>query len=149
MSFPELGLAGPEALDQVSDGTLDMANIYAGYVAGSLPALEIQALWGVSADWETSYSALTAVAPEVDQIILDATGGSPVLNRNWFAGSDNWFFSNSPLMTLEDFKDVTIRSHGAAISDFIVGWEPRQSSLAQASLILPWNWTKLMRPPPP
>ncbi len=68
-----------------------------------------------------SYSALTAVAPEVDQIILDAIGGSPVLNRNWFAGSDNWFFSNSPLMTLEDFKDVTIRSHGAAISDFIVG----------------------------
>ena len=121
VSFPELGLAGPETLDQVSDGTLDMANIYAGYVAGSLPALEIQALWGVSADWETSYSALTAVAPEVDQIILDATGGSPVLNRNWFAGSDNWFFSKSPLMTLEDFKDVTIRSHGAAISDFIVG----------------------------
>ena len=46
VSFPELGLAGPETLDQVSDGTLDMANIYAGYVAGSLPALEIQALWG-------------------------------------------------------------------------------------------------------
>ena len=39
VSFPELGLAGPETLDQVSDGTLDMANIYAGYVAGSLPAL--------------------------------------------------------------------------------------------------------------
>ena len=121
ISFPELGLAGPETLDQVSDGTLDMANIYAGYVAGSLPALEIQALWGTSADWETSYSVLTAVAPEVDQIILDATGGSPVLNRNWFAGSDNWFFTKKPLVTLEDFKDITIRSHGAAISDFIVG----------------------------
>lgn len=121
ISFPELGLAGPETLGQVSDGTLDMANIYAGYVAGSLPALEIQALWGASVDWETSYSVLTAVAPEVDQIILEATGGSPVLNRNWFAGSDNWFFSKKPLATLDDFKDITIRSHGASISDFIVG----------------------------
>ena len=121
VSFPELGLAGPETLDQVSTGTLDMANIYAGYVAGSLPALEIQALWGTSADWETSYSVLTAVAPEVDQIILEATDGSPVLNRNWFSGSDNWFFSKTPLVTVEDFKDITIRSHGAAISDFITG----------------------------
>ncbi len=121
VSFPELGLAGPETLDQVSDGTLDMANIYAGYVAGSLPALEIQSLWGASANWEISYSVLTAVAPEVDQIILEATGGSPVLNRNWFAGSDNWFFSKTPLITLDDFKGKTIRSHGAAISDFIAG----------------------------
>ena len=121
VSFPELGLAGPETLDQVSDGTLDMANIYAGYVAGSLPALEIQSLWGLSGDWETSYSSLTAVAPEVDEIILEATGGSPVLNRNWFAGSDNWFFSKEPLATLEAFKGKTIRSHGAAISDFIKG----------------------------
>ena len=121
VSFPELGLTGPETLEQVSDGTLDMVNIYAGYVAGSLPALEIQALWGMSADWETSYSILTSVAPEVDQIILEDTGGSPVLNRNWFAGSDNWFFSKKPLATLEDFEGITIRSHGAAISDFIAG----------------------------
>ena len=62
-SFPELGLAGPETLEQVGNGTLDMANIYTGYVAGAVPALEIQSLWGVSQDWETSYSILTELAP--------------------------------------------------------------------------------------
>ena len=126
VSFPELGLDGPDTLDQVGDGTLDMANIYAGYVAGALPPLEIQAMWGISTDWETSYSILTAVAEDVDQIILEATDGSHVLNRNWFAGSDQWFFGNKPLQTIADFKDAKIRSHGAAMSDFIngMGGEP-------------------------
>ena len=120
-SFPELGLAGPETLDQVGNGTLDMANIYTGYVAGAVPALEIQSLWGVSQDWETSYSILTELAPDVDQIILDASGGGPVVNRYWFGGSDQWFYGNKPLATVADFKDMKIRSHSASISDFITG----------------------------
>ena len=120
-SFPELGLAGPETIEQVGNGTLDMANIYTGYVAGAVPALEIQSLWGVSQDWETSYSILTELAPDVDQIILDASGGSPVVNRNWFGGSDQWFYGNKPLATIADFKDMKIRSHSASISDFIIG----------------------------
>ena len=33
-SYPELGLAGPDTLTLVSDGTLEMANIYGGYVGG-------------------------------------------------------------------------------------------------------------------
>ena len=62
----------------------------------------------------------------MDQIILEATDGSHVLNRNWFAGSDQWFFGNKPLQTIADFKDAKIRSHGAAMSDFIngMGGEP-------------------------
>ncbi len=121
ISFPELGVDGPDTLDQVGDGTLDMANIYAGYVAGALPPIEIQALWGMSTDWETSYSVLTDVAEDVDQIILEATGGSHVLNRNWFAGADQWFFGNRPLQTLDDFKEAKMRSHAASMSDFIAG----------------------------
>ena len=121
VSFPELGVQGPETLVQVSDGTLDMVNLYAGYVAGSLPALEIQALWGSSNDWETTYSMLVDLAPDVDQIVADATGGSHVLNRNWFAGSDQWLYGNQPLRTVADFEGKKIRSHGAALSDFIGG----------------------------
>ena len=121
VSFPELGLDGPDTLAQVGDGTLDMANIYPGYVAGALPPLELQALWGLYTDWETSYSVLTETSDEVDQIILEATDGSHVLNRNWFAGADQWFFGNKPLLTLEDFSGAKIRSHSAALSDFIAG----------------------------
>jgi len=43
-SFPELGLAGPDTLALVSDGTIAMANIYGGYVGGALPSIEIQVL---------------------------------------------------------------------------------------------------------
>ena len=121
VSFVELGLSGPETLDQVGNGTLDMVNIYTGYVAGVMPALEVQSLWGTLSDWESSYSILTSMASDIDRMILEATEGSHVLNRNWFAGADQWFFGNRPLATLEDFQGVKIRSHGAAISDFIAG----------------------------
>jgi len=36
------------------------------------------------------------MAPDIDRMLLDITGGSPVLNRNWFAGSDQWFFKGMP-----------------------------------------------------
>ena len=121
VSYPELGLAGPDTLDQVSNGTLEMADIYSGYVAGVVPGLEIASLWGSLQDWETSYEIVTAVAPDIDEVILSATGGSQVLNRNWFPGADQWFFTNKLLRTLEDFEGVKIRSHGAAMSNFIVG----------------------------
>ncbi len=121
VSFVELGLTGPDTLGQVSDGTLDMVNIYTGYVAGALPALEVQSLWGMSPDWETTYLVLTGLAPNIDEIILEATGGSQVLNRNWFAGSDQWFFGNQPLSILEDFQGLKIRSHSAAMTDFLQG----------------------------
>ncbi len=45
-SFVELGLAGPDTLGQVGDGTLDMVDIYSGYVAGALPPTKIQSPLG-------------------------------------------------------------------------------------------------------
>ena len=53
VSLAELQIDGPDTLTQVSDGTLDMVNIFTGYVAGELPALEVQSLWGSASDWET------------------------------------------------------------------------------------------------
>ena len=125
-SFAELGLAGPDTLSQVADGSLDMVNIYTGYVAGAYPALEVQSLWGTVGDWETSYLALTDLAPDVDRLVADLSGGSRVLNRNWFAGSDQWFYSKEPLESVADFQGKKIRSHSAAMSDFIrgMGGEP-------------------------
>ena len=121
VSLVELQIAGPDTLSQVTDGTLDMVNIFTGYVAGELPALEVQSLWGTAPDWETSYLSLTAVADDIDRLMLDATGGSHVLNRNWFAGSDQWFYSSKPLQSVEDYDGLKIRSNSASMSDFIVG----------------------------
>ena len=133
ISYVELGLAGPETLDQVGNGTLDMVNIYTGYVAGVLPAVEIQALWGVMDDWETSYLMQADLVPDIDRILSDATGGGRVLNRSWFAGADQWFFGNKALATTDDFEGLKIRSHSTAMSDFIggLGAEPLFISAAE------------------
>ena len=131
--LPELQIAGPDTFSQVSDGTLDMVNIFTGYVAGELPALEVQSLWGSAPDWETSYTTLTLLAEDIDRIILEATGGSPVLNRNWYAGTDQWFYSKQPWTSVEDFQGLKIRTNSAAKSDFIVGvgGEPTFKSIAE------------------
>ena len=120
-SFAELGLAGPETMSQVADGSLDMVNIYTGYVSGAYPGLEVQSLWGTVPDWESSYLMLTDMVDDVDEMLLEYSDGSPVLNRNWFAGADQWFFSAEPLQTLEDFEDSQIRTHAVSMSDFIRG----------------------------
>ena len=132
-SFVELGLAGPDTLSQVADGSLDMVNIFTGYVAGAHPSLEVQSLWGTASDWQTSYSALADMAPDIDRMLLDITGGSPVLNRNWFAGSDQWFFSNQPMRSIGDFEGQQIRTHSASMSDFIrgMGGEPVELSVGE------------------
>ena len=132
-SFAELGLAGPDTLSQVADGSLDMVNIYTGYVAGAYPALEVQSLWGTASDWETSYLALTDLAPDVDRLVEELSGGSRVINRNWFAGSDQWFYSKEPLETVADFEGRKIRSHSASMSDFIqgMGGEPVELGVSE------------------
>ena len=121
VSFAELGLAGPDTLQLVSEGTLDMANIYTGYVAGELPPIEVQSLWGMGPDWETTYLALADMAPDIARIVEEATGGSRVVNRNWFAGADQWFFSKDAISSFEDFDGKKVRTHSAAMSDLIMG----------------------------
>lgn len=137
-SFAELGLAGPETMSQVADGSLDMVNIYTGYVSGSYPGLEVQSLWGVSADWESSYLMLTDMVADVDEMLLEYSDGSPVLNRNWFAGADQWFFSSRPLQTLDDFEESQIRTHAASMSDFIrgMGADPVELSIGELYVAL-------------
>ena len=119
-SYPELGLAGPDTLTLVSDGTLEMANIYGGYVGGEMPPIEIQNLWGIYPDRETEFRATIAITPNLETLVADATGGF-VLNHNWFSGNDLYFFSKDPLATLEDFQGLKTRSHSAALSDWIEG----------------------------
>ena len=130
-SFPELSGAGgggitQESLTLVGDGTLDMANIYTGYVSGALPAIEVQSLWGMGPDWESTYLALVDMVPDVERMLTEETGGA-IVNRNWFAGADQWFFSKEPLQTLEDFRGKKIRTHAAALSSIIegLGGEPQ------------------------
>ena len=119
-SLAELGLTGQDNLRQIESGTLDMANIYTGYVAGELPPIEVQSLWGMGPDWESTYLALADMIPDIERMLMEETGGA-IVNRNWFAGADQWFFSKTPIQTLEDFQGKKIRTHAAALSSIIEG----------------------------
>ena len=129
-SFPELGLAGPDTLQLVSEGTLSMANIYTGYVAGNLPAIEVQSLWGIYPDWETMYFSLTDMHAQLEDMVAVQTGGGIIINHNWYSGNDQFFFSKTALRTLDDFDGLKTRSHAAALSDWINGMGAEAQFLA-------------------
>ena len=119
-SFPELGIAGPDVLTLVADGTLAMAQVYSGYIAGELPAIEIVTLWGVYPDNEITYRSQVTLLEDLEQLVLDETGGV-VINHNWFSGVEQYFFCKEKIESLEDFKGKKTRSHSAALSDWING----------------------------
>ena len=120
-SFPELGISGADNMTLVRDGTLDIAEIYTGYVAGEVPALEIQSLWGMFKDHKAQYDATTILTPDLERMIAEESGGSPIITHNWYVGIDQFFFCGEALTTPEDFEGKKTRSHGAAISDWIEG----------------------------
>jgi len=113
-------LAGPDTLDLVEDGTLSMSEVYGGYVGGAMPPIEIQNLWGIYPDRETEFAATALITPDLEKLMVDATG-AVVINHNWYAGNDQFFFSQKPLRTEEDFEGLKTRSHSAALSDWIEG----------------------------
>ena len=120
-SFPELGLAGPDTLDLVAEGTLAFAEIYAGYVAGDLPQAEITFLYGLYPNHEIEFQVNQAVQGDLEKLFVERTGGGRVISRIWVSGGDQFFFCRDPIRSLADFKGKKTRSHGAALSDWIEG----------------------------
>ena len=119
-SFPELGLAGPDTLSLVASGTLESATIYAGYVSGEMPPIEIQNLWGLYDSLEQEFKANELIVDDIEAIVLESTGGV-VMNHHLFSGNDQYFFCKDKVDSLDDFKGKKTRSHSAALSDWIEG----------------------------
>ena len=120
-SFPELGLAGPDIPDLLAVGTLDAGSVVGPYVAGHVPALEIQYLFGAFTSREEQFLTTAAIAPEIEQLLSDETGGGKLIVKEWASGNDIFFFSKKPLRTPEDFEGVKTRAFGTSISDWING----------------------------
>lgn len=73
-SYPELGLAGADTLRLVGDGTLEMAEIYSGYIGGDLPIVDMDNLWGMYNDFETQLKVTDAIREDMDRILSERTG---------------------------------------------------------------------------
>jgi TRAP-type C4-dicarboxylate transport system substrate-binding protein len=117
-SFPELGLAGPDTLRLVEDGTLGMAEIYPGYVGGDLPILDIAALWGLAPSNDAYLELADALYPDMQRIFNEHTGGQ-VLYRHYY--DNQFFFSKDRMESLADFEGKKIRQHSTVLGDMLTG----------------------------
>jgi len=117
-SFPELGLAGPDTLRLVADGTLDMVEIYSGYIGGDLPIVDVANLWGVISDIGTNWKTIDAVSGPLHAIIEDRSN-SVVLAESYYG--NNYFYASEPLRSPSDFAGMKIRSHSTVLGDLING----------------------------
>jgi TRAP-type C4-dicarboxylate transport system substrate-binding protein len=131
-SFPELGVAGPDTLELVRDGTLDMVNVLGPYVAGDLPQLEIQYLFGLYTERSQQYEATVEMLADIEQLLIDDTGGYPI-NVNWHNGDDIFLFTKEPLNTPADVEGMKTRAFGTSISDWIrgMGGDPQFLAFAE------------------
>jgi TRAP-type C4-dicarboxylate transport system substrate-binding protein len=120
-SFPELGLGGPDIPNLLAAGTLDAGSVVGPYVAGQVPALEIQYLFGLFTERHQQYFTTAAIAPEVEALLEESTEGGKLVIKEWASGNDFFFFSKKPLLTPEDFEGVKTRAFGTSISDWIIG----------------------------
>ena len=120
-SYPELGLAGPEILRLVTDGTLSASEVYGGFVAGDLPVADIFYFFGLYSDHQTEFKAQQAILPDIDKIFSEATKGGVVISHNWYSGNDQYILSKKPLRTPADFKGTKLRAHNTTSADALIG----------------------------
>ncbi len=133
-SFPELGIAGPDTLALVRDGTLDMVSVLGVYVAGELPELEIQSLFGIYTEREQQFAATVNLDPYLQEILVENSGGGHVISINWHNGDDIFLFTKEPLNLPEDFDGMKTRAFGTSISDWIFGMGGEAQFLAFAEV---------------
>ena len=120
-SFPELGLAEPDSLGLIRDGTLSAATIYGGYAAGEVPQLDIQNLWGIYSSHEQEFEGNQAIIKDIEELVTNETGGGVIMNHSWYPGNAPFLFCQELISTPSDFSGKKIRSHGIALSDWING----------------------------
>ena len=130
-SFPELRLAEPDTLSLITNGILDSATVYGGYLEGQLPPLGIQNLWGIYSSQEQRFKATQPIINDIEELVLAETSGV-IMNHSWYAGSDQFFFCREKIDTLDGLAGKKTRSHSAALSDWINGMGAEPQFLAFA-----------------
>ena len=121
-SFLELGIAGPDSLNLITNGSLSFAEISSSYVSGAMPEAELQILFGVYENHKHYLKVQEAIGLLVDNQFEENSDGGKVISHMWISGADQIFFCQEPIETLSDFEGRKVRSHGPALSDWIKGF---------------------------
>lgn len=117
ISYPELGVAGPDTLRLMEDGTLPFTELYSGYIGGDLPFADMNNLWGMYDDIDTQLLAIQAVKPDIARIIDEHNG--IIISYGYYP--NNYIFSKKPLDSLADFKGMRTRTHSTVLGDLLYG----------------------------
>ena len=116
-SFPELGIAGPDSLRLIEDGTLDSAQIYSGYVGGDFPIMDMSNLWGLFATQQDQLDVIDAIQPKMAEVTLE-NGGVQIA---YMMTAHNYIFAKPEVGGLEDLQGLKVRSHSTVLSDLLSG----------------------------
>lgn len=117
-SFPELGISGGDTLRIVKDNTLEVSEVYSGYVAGDLPLLDVSNLWGLLPSQEAQLELADAIHEDLVAALQEATGGQPIIRQYY---PSQFIFSREELDTLDQFKNKKIRQHSTILGDLLSG----------------------------
>ena len=116
-SFPELGIAGPDSLRLIEDGTLDSAQIYSGYVGGDFPIMDMSNLWGLFATQQDQLDVIDAIQPKMAEVTLE-NGGVQIA---YMMTAHNYIFAKPQVDGLADLQGLKVRSHSTVLSDLLSG----------------------------
>ncbi len=116
-SFPELGIAGPDSMRLVEDGTLDSAQIYSGYVGGDFPIMDMSNLWGLYPSQEAQLKVIDAIQPKMAEVTDENNG----IQIAYMMTASQYIFSQKDVRSLDDLENMKVRSHSAVLSDLLSG----------------------------
>ena len=117
-SFPELGVAGPDTLRLIGDGTLEAAQIHPGHIAGDHPIVDIGNLWGLYPSQYAQLKAVHLVQPKMAELTR-ANGGVQVA---YMMTGDYYLFSRREVHDdPHDLQGFKVRSFATALSDLMSG----------------------------
>ncbi len=98
-----------------------------------MPPHRVQNLWGIYSSREQKFEATQAIIKDIEKLVIAETGGV-IMNHNWYAGNDQFFFCREKIDTLDRFAGKKTRNHSAALSDWINGMGATAQFLAFAEV---------------
>ena len=117
-SFSESGLDGFDTLWLLEDGTIEMAEVFSGYVEDDYPPIGAVNLWGLIPDNEINLKIIDAVSAPIRADLVEKFG-AVVIGESYYP--NNYIYATRPVRAVSDFAGMKIRSHSIALADLIGG----------------------------
>ena len=117
-SFSEAGLDGFDTLWLLEDGTIEMAEVFSGYVEDDYPPIGAVNLYRLIPDNEINLKIIDAVSAPIKADLLEKFG-AVVIGESYYP--NHYIYATRPIRAVSDFAGMMIRSHSITLADLIDG----------------------------